>query len=330
MNLAWQYYIITVLVYLGVDLIAVLGLNLQFGYAGVLNFAFILFIAAGAYVAAALSLGPPAASGGYQHYILGASLPWPLPLVGAMAAGALLALIVGSFALRPHRRDYQAVVMLAVSLIAYQVVSSTTGIFNGATGLSGVPKPLPGSDGLLAYGWKFVAMTAAFCLVVLLFISNITGSPWGRRLRAMRENPAAMRALGTNPAAESLKVFVIGGALAGLSGGILVEFIGSWAPGAWSTGETFLFFTALIAGGAGNNLGVMVGTVLVLGVFTEGLRFLPTFSLGSDGDALQAMLLAAAILVVLWLRPAGLLPERRRQLAAERQLRFWGQRGGGS
>lgn len=316
MSFAWQYYIITLLVYFGVNLISVWALNLQFGYAGVLNFAFIMYQAAGAYVASALALGPASASGGYQHYVLGANLPWPLPLVGASLAGAALAAVVGSFSLRPQRRDFQAVVMLVVSLIVYQIISSKQAIFNGASGLAGVPKPLLGNGDLLSWGWLWVGVMAGFCAIVYLVIHNITSSPWGRRLRAMRENSAAARALGSNVPRESLKVYVFGSGLAALSGGLLVEFIGAWSPGGWSTGETFLYFTALIVGGMGNNFGALIGTAVVLAGITEGIRFAPTFSLGSDGEAIQALAVGALILAVLWLRPVGIVPERRRRLSA--------------
>jgi len=85
-SLALQNYLLTLLVYLGVNSIACWALNLQFGVSGVMNFAFILFQAIGAYVTAVLTL-PPAQAAFAESYILGLELPWPLPLVGAMIAG---------------------------------------------------------------------------------------------------------------------------------------------------------------------------------------------------------------------------------------------------
>ena len=87
MSAAWQYYIITLLVFTGANLIAGWSLNLQFGLGGILNFGFIIFQGIGGYVAAVLALGPASASGGYQRYILGAMLPWPLPLVAGAVVG---------------------------------------------------------------------------------------------------------------------------------------------------------------------------------------------------------------------------------------------------
>jgi branched-chain amino acid transport system permease protein len=314
MSAAYQYYLITLLVYFGVNTIACWALNLQYGVSGVLNFAFILFQATGAYVAGVLTLGPSSGSS-YQQYILGAHLPFPLPWMAAAAAGALLAYLIGSFALRPERRDYQAMVMLVVSIIAASLVASQAGWFNGNNGLASVPKPLIASQNLnlVESGWFYVGLTAATMLVVYFFVHRITGSPWGRRLRAMRENPEALESLGVNIKAESMKVYVTGGAMAALSGAVLIQFIGAWAPGSWNTAETFLYFTAVIIGGSGNNLGVMVGAFLVLGLFQEVLRYLPSFSYTGLTEAIQFISLGLLILAFLWWRPGGLLPERKRR-----------------
>jgi branched-chain amino acid transport system permease protein len=133
----------------------------------------------------------------------------------------------------------------------------------------------------------------------------------------MRENGEALEALGVNVHAESMKVYVVGGALAALSGAVLVQFIGAWSPGSWGTPETFLFFVAIIIGGAGNNFGAMLGAALVLGVFQEGLRYLPSFGYTGLAEAIQFMSLGVLILAFLWFRPGGLVPERRRRLGAE-------------
>ncbi|HLH81769.1 MAG TPA: ATP-binding cassette domain-containing protein [Trebonia sp.] len=316
MSPAIQSYIATLLVYLGVNAIACWGLNLQFGVGGVMNFAFVLFQAMGAYMTAVLTL-PRAAPGSPETYILGWHLPWPLPLVGAAVAGAALALAVGSFALRPRRRDFQATVMLVVSIIASTLVVSEQGWFNGNQGLFGIPQPFAGSldTGIAGYDWFFAGLTAAIAAMALFVTDRFTGSPWGRRLRAMRENADAAESLGTNVRAESLKVYVLGGALAAVSGGLLVEFIGAWSPAAWGTGETFVFFVAIIVGGLGNNFGAAFGAFLVLGVFLELPAYLPQMSDTNVEESLQSAAIGVLILVFLWWRPQGIVPERRRWLS---------------
>jgi branched-chain amino acid transport system permease protein len=317
MSAAYQYYILTLLVYFGVNTIACWALNLQYGVSGVLNFAFIMFQAFGAYIAGVLTLGPTTATS-FQQYILGASLPFPLPWLLAAAAGGLLALAVGSFALRPERRDYQAMVMLVVSIIASILVVSQGSWFNGQNGLAAIPKPFQAkiTYDLVGYGWFYVGLTAVAVILVYILIHRITQSPWGRQLRAMRENGEALEALGVNVRRESMKVYVIGGALAALSGAVLVQFIGAWSPGSWGTAETFLFFVAIIIGGAGNNFGAMLGAALVLGIFQEALRYLPSFGYTGLAEAIQFMALGFLILGFLWFRPGGLVPERQRRFGA--------------
>ena len=230
MSSAVSSYIATLLIYLGVNGIACWALNLQFGVGGVMNFAFIIYQSVGAYITAVLTL-PSDRSVPDETYILGWHLPWPLPLVGAAIAGALLALAVGSFALRPRRRDFQATVMLVVSIIAAALVSTEQGWFNGNQGLFGIPQPFASSLSLSisGYDWFFVGIAAAIAAIVWFLTARLVGSPWGRRLRAMRENAEAVESLGTNTRKESLKVYVIGGAVGALSGGLLVEFIAGWS-----------------------------------------------------------------------------------------------------
>jgi len=314
---ALQSYTATLLVYLGVNSIACWGLNLQFGVGGVMNFAFILFQSIGAYITAVLTLPRPA-PGVPETYILGWHLPWPLPLAGAAVSGALLALAVGSFALRPRRRDFQATVMLVVSIIAATLVVSEQGWFNGGQGLFAIPQPFSGrlNLGISGYDWFFLGLVAVFAALVLFFTDRLTGSPWGRRLRAMRDNAEAVESLGTNVRAESLKVYVIGGAIAAISGGLLVEFIGAWSPAAWGTGETFIFFVAIIVGGLGNNFGAFFGALLVLGVFLEMPTFLPAIGNSNTEESVQAAAIGVLILVFLWWRPQGVFPERRRKLSS--------------
>jgi len=316
MSPALVSYAATLVVYLGINSIGCWGLNLQFGVGGVMNFAFILFQAMGAYITAVLTL-PRATTASAETYILGWHLPWPLPLLGAAVAGAVLALAIGAFALRPQRRDFQATVMLVVSIIAATLVVTEQGWFNGAQGLFGIPQPFVASLNLTisGYQWAFAGITALIALLVLFFSDRLTGSPWGRRLRAMRENSEAVESLGTSVRAESLKVYVIGGAIAAVSGGLLVEFIGAWSPAAWGTGETFIIFVAIIVGGLGNTFGAFFGAFLVLGVFLELPTYLPQIGSANTEESLQSAAIGVLILVFLWWRPQGIFPERRRQLS---------------
>lgn len=313
------FYATTLLVYLGVDIMAVWGLNLQYGVAGVYNFAFIVFQAVGAYVAAILTLGPSSANGSFQAYIIGASLPFPIPILIAGLVAGLLSLLVGVIALRRLRTDYQAMVMLVISVSATLFVTNDTGLFNGPAGLSLIPQPLSSwvNPQSIEWQWLYVGVTAVFCLLLYLFVHRVTSSPLGRVLRAVRDNEDAARALGKDVTRMRLFIFVMGNAIAGISGAILVEFIGAWSPGSWLYVETFVFFTAIIVGGTGNDAGVMLGALLVPVAFNEITRYLPQIGRPGLIDALQWIVIGLLALFFLWFWPRGVIPERRRRVARQ-------------
>lgn len=311
------YYISSLTVYWIIGSIAGLGLNLQFGVAGILNFAFIIFQATGAYVAAMLSLGPDSSFGGFQKYIVGAKLPFPLPLLGGVLAAGLLALIVGAVGLRKLRRDYQAMVMLVISVIATTIAQGDHSLVNGTAGLALVPRPFHSLAGLgpTAFGFAFVGISAVFLVITYAIVYRITESPWGRVVRATREGEAAAAALGKNVISLRLTVFVIGGMIAGLSGVLLVQFIGAWSPPGWYYQETFVFFTAIIVGGTGNRFGVLFGTLMISVVIGQGSTYLPQFGPTPVFVAsMQWVFIGLAILGFLWFRPEGVFPERIRRL----------------
>jgi branched-chain amino acid transport system permease protein len=95
-----------------------------------------------------------------------------------------------------------------------------------------------------------------------------------------------------------------------VSGALLVEFVGSWAPGAWTLDETFLFLVAVVIGGRGNNLGVAMGTVVTFTVVLEGVQYLPLFSYTSVAQALQTVVIGLAFIFFVAWKPDGLIPER--------------------
>jgi ABC-type branched-subunit amino acid transport system permease subunit len=311
MSDAMQFYITTILIYLFVDIMGVLGLNLQFGVAGIINFAYIVFVAVGAYTAAVLTLGPDY-PGNFQHYIFGASWPFPLPILAGGVVAGLLSLVVGVISLRRLRSDYQAMVMLVLSLIATLIATNATGLVNGLAGLATIPQPLFDQLNLtpLEYDWVYVGWCAFLTAIIFLFVRGITNSPLGRTLRAMRDNERAASALGKGVVGLRLMVFVVGGVIAGISGAVFVEFIQAWSPGSWLYPETFVFLAAILVGGAANNWGVMVGTLLVPIGFLEATRFLPPIFYDGFIEAMDWVCVGLLILAFLWFRPAGLFPER--------------------
>jgi len=299
------------LVYLGTDLLAAWGLNLEFGVAGVVNFAYIVLVAAGAYLYAVFTLGPPAAMGGFQQYIIGARLP-------AAAAVALAALIccglgclIGVTGLKRLRADYQAMVMLVISILATTIVGADTGLFNGNAGLSLIPNPLASVDPARR-GWYYVAVVAVICTAGYLVLRRFTTGPLGRALRAVREDEDAAISVGKNVVGLRLAVQAVGGVYAGLSGALLAGFIGGWSPSAWEYVETLALLTAIIVGGLGNDAGVLLGVVIVPVLILQGVQFLPQIESAPQlADDLGWIILGLLTIAFVFTRPQGLIPERR-------------------
>jgi len=312
------YYITNILVYAGVDALACLGLSQQFGIGGVTNFGFIIFQAAGAYTAGVLSLPSSSANGGFQQYVLGWNLPFPLPWIGAAIVGGLLAvpftLIVG----RRLRGDFAAVGLLVTAVMFNLLVNNFVPLFNGAAGLSLVPSPIQShfNPQSASYQWAYGAVALLLALAIYWFNQRITNSPFGRTQRATRDNDLVADSLGKNLRSLRTSSLVIGGAIAGLSGAVLVGFINLWDPQAWGYAETVVLFAAVIIGGLGNHRGAILGAILVPVAFEEATRYIPPVN-GNPNlvPALQWVVIGCLILLFLWFRPQGILPERRRKLS---------------
>jgi branched-chain amino acid transport system permease protein len=313
------FYVINLLIYAGVDAMACLGLSQQFGIAGVTNFGFIIFQAAGGYTAAILALPPKSANGGFQSYIGGWSLPFPVPWIGAAIVGGLIALPFTFLVGRRLRGDFAAVGLLVTAVLLNLLATNYVPLLNGDAGLSLIPQPLQGnySPSSAGYQWAFVAVALLLAACVFLFVRRITESPYGRTLRAMRDNDVVADSLGKNLLSLRTGMLVLGGAIAGLSGGVLVSYITTWSPAAWGYAETVVLFAAVIIGGAGNHVGAALGAVLVPVGFEEVTRFIPTSNNLPPNLIPSLEWVAIGLLIVgfLWFRPQGVLPERKRVIA---------------
>jgi branched-chain amino acid transport system permease protein len=202
--------------------------------------------------------------------------------------------------------------MLVLSLIATLVATNWTALVNGPAGLATIPQPLYDQLNLtpLEYQWVYAGWAAFLTVLIFLFVRGITRSPLGRTLRAMRDDDRAAAALGKGVTALRLMIFVVGGVIAGISGAVFVEFIQAWSPGSWLYPETFVFLAAILVGGAANNWGVMVGTLLVPVGFLEATRFLPQIFYNGFIEAMEWVCVGLLILLFLWFRPNGLFPEK--------------------
>lgn len=287
--------------------IVVMGLNLQWGFTGLFNAGVVGFFAIGAYGTAVL-IGPErvGAIGGF-------GLPFPIGVLGGAALAALAALIVGLATLR-LREEYLAIATFGIAISIQLVALNFEALTGGAMGLISLPRPmLDVFSSPAQYNLFYLGVVAIVALLVYLALERAVASPWGRVLKAVREDETAARSLGKNPVLIRLQAFVLGCTLIGLAGGLYVGFIGYVSPLDFLPILTFQIWAMLIVGGSGNNRGAIAGAIGVWGLWTmSGLlisRVLPV-QLQSQGGAIQVILIGLLIVLTLLFRPRGLIGER--------------------
>lgn len=304
-------YLVSVLTLGAATAVIVLGLNVRWGLSGQLDLGFYLMVAVGAYIDGVVTLGPSAGQQA-ETYILGWHLPFLVAILIAAAVCALLSLIVGSVALRKVRGDGYAIVTVATTIIGYAFISQYAPLFNGYNGIYGVPRPFAGILRLSPQGSSnfYLVIEVAVLITVFVLMELVRRSPFGRAVKAVREDEVAAAAFGKNVYALRLKAYVLGGAVAGVGGSLLMTYISAFNPASWSAIETFLLYGALIVGGTGNNTGAVLGSFVVLIGIPQLAQLLPV--VGSDANALPAIeniLIGLLIIAALRFRPAGILPE---------------------
>ena len=241
--------------------IVALGLNLQWGYTGVFNFGVVAFFLVGAYTSAILTVDAP---GEFEDYVGGFSLPVPVGWLAGMGAGGALALLVGLPDVAPAAGTFLAIATIGIAAILRSIANSQPGLVNRGRGLNGIPRFLDELASGDDYRWVLLGITVVMLVVVYLVVTRITGSPWGRVLRAIRENEDTAKASGKNTVNFRMQSFVLGGMIMGLAGAIWAHRIGTIAPTAFSDlFGTFLVWTMVMVGGSGNNRGVVLGAVVV-------------------------------------------------------------------
>lgn len=304
--------------------LAAVGLNIHFGYTGLLNFGHVGFMLVGAYGAA-------------TTLDAGGSLLLAL-LVGSAAAAAL-GLLLGVPTLR-LRADYLAIVTIAAAEILRLLARTQTlePITNGVLGIQGFARPFDdlnpfprGSYGIgevafssgktwaIVVGWTLVALTS-------LLVLALSHSPWGRVLRAIREDEDAARSLGKNTVGYKLQSLVLGGVIGSLAGILLALDRSAVAPDTYLPVLTFFVYVVVISGGPGRVLGPIVGAVvfwfLYQGVdiaLREAVRSdTITFIDSADIGAIQLSLVGLGLMLLMIYRPQGIFGSREEMLVGER------------
>ena len=310
--------------FIGVDTIiyalAAIGLNVHFGYTGLLNFGQAAFLAVAAYgLAISVSIS---------------GLPFGVGIVAGLVGAVILAILLGIPTLR-LRADYLAIVTIAAAEIFRLIVRSAslrdqTGGSNGLTAFSdGFFSLNPLSKGQYGFGWFTYNERDSFVLIVgwVLIVLACTvvwllmRSPWGRVIKAIREDEDAVRSLGKNVYAYKMQSLILGGVLGSLGGFMLALGKGSVQPDLYGTELTFFAYTVLLLGGAARVLGPVIGSAvfwLILVLTDNILRSAieagyVSSSIISDNQVgqIRFILVGLALMLLMIFRPQGILGDRK-------------------
>ena len=271
-----------------------LGLNLQWGMSGLVNFGLVAFFAVGAYTSALVTL---------------AGAAFPVGVAAAAGLAAVLGLIVALSTVR-LREDYLAVVTLGAAEIVRLVVLNEVWLTEGARGLPGIPRPLQGHF-TTGYGLFYLGLVVAAVAVSFVLAEAIRRSPFGRVLRAIREDADVTAVAGKNVLAFKLQAFVLGAGIAGVAGSLYAHYLTFLSPDQFDPTVTIYVWIAVIVGGSGNNRGVLMGALILMGLL-EGTRFLKDLVPAISGvrlAALRLMFVGVLLIVFMMFRPEGLWKE---------------------
>ena len=281
-------------------------------------------------------------------YLGGLGLPilFAWPVGGLLAAGA--AWVIGKTALG-LRSDYLAIATLGIAEIVIAVLKNEDWLSRGVKNVIGLPRPVPyevdlqrstafaeraeavGLNAVTASGlWvklSYAGLFAVVLAVVFVAAQLALKSPWGRMMRAIRDNETAARAMGKDVTRRHLQVFVLGSAVCGLAGAMMTTLDGQLTPASYQPLRfTFLIWVMVIVGGSGSNLGAVLGGFLIWFLWVQveplGQVLMSLLTAGlSDASPLKAHLLESVahmrlltmgvvLLLVLRFSPRGLIPER--------------------
>jgi branched-chain amino acid transport system permease protein len=285
-------YILHLLIYLDIYIIITISLNLLMGYGGLFQLAHAAYYGIGAYTTALLMV----------------SFGWgfiPAIICSIIVTGCLSFLV--SIPAWRFRSDYFVMLSLAVQVAIYSLLYNWTGLTNGPFGVTGIPKPA-------IFGYKMDTLSNMFILStvtviicgIILFI--LLRSPWGKVLKAMRDDELAARGLGKNTRLFKMQAFLISCSMVSLAGGLYATYVSYIDPTSFTMEESILMLSMVIVGGTGNFRGPIVGAFTLIAI-PEILRFVHIPEVFASN--LRLLIYGLLIITMAHFRPQGLAGEYR-------------------
>lgn len=332
-------YLTTFILMASIYAVLSLGLNVQWGYTGLFNIGVAAFFAVGAFTSALVTTRMPTGlNATFTKQLFGLGMPFWVGLVAAGVVTGLLAWVIGKPTLR-LRDDYLAIATIGIAEIVRLVFQNERWLANGPQPLRGIPQPLscltgegcswlPGfvNDFFAPlvprdYPFVYVAIVALILYLVFRTLERAIRSPWGRVLRAIREEEASAAMNGKDVAAFRMQSFVVGAVIMGLGGSLYAHYLVSIDYSQFDPlYGTFLIWVMLMLGGSGNNRGAILGAFVVWGIWSgtsfvidairPGLAAISP-DLPGRGPYLRLLFIAILLLLIVLYRPKGIVPEEK-------------------
>ena len=300
------FYLVSLLIAGGIYALLCLALNIQWGMGGLFNAGIAGFFAVGAYTSALLTT---AAS---SKHVGGFELPVIVGLVGAGVLAGLAGWVVAKICVR-LKSDYLAMASIGISESLRLIIVNESWLTNGSLGIAGLPRPLDDFFQGRTLDVFYLVFVWSIVLVVYLFSQRLYDSPWGRSLRAIRDNEVSAAAVGKDVEKFRVQTFVMGCAIMGVAGALAAHYFRFLSPSATDPLMiTFLVWVMLMAGGSGNNIGAIMGAVGIWTIWSATEIFtsrLPPEWI-TRSSYIRMLLVGLLLQVVLQRFRAGIFPEK--------------------
>jgi len=326
-----EHILLTILIWFGLYMIVCLSLNIEYGYAGIPNFGRAFAVLVGAFAVGGVANrllmlifgisngiieGSASVKSAMNEIMVRNPAVAILFLLGTLCIAAILGVVLGAIFILPSARlseHYLAIALLAISEVSYMVCYYNPDIIGGYYGVS-TPDPLlffQGEQRLLA----FSVLTLSIAMLLYGIVSKMLNSPFGRLLKAMREDEAVVEACGKDVMLLRVKACAVGSSIAAISGALYAFYTTNVIASSFNRAEwTFYPFLIIILGGLGSTNGVVAGVFLFVVVrvllTTYKWELKSALHLPFEAVWLEYMIFGVLMLLVLIFKPEGLLREK--------------------
>lgn len=294
--------------------ILALGLNVQWGYTGLFNIGVAGFFAIGAYTSALVySPLPDEARAQYVKQAIGLDQPFILSVIVAGLVCGVIAVLIGIPTLR-LREDYLAIATIGIAETIRRIFNNERWLANGPQGLSNL-RPFQDVIPSEFYNLFWFGITVLVMLLVYFALERGIRSPWGRVLRAIREDEVAAEAMGKDVFWFKMQSLILGSVIMGIGGALYAHFTGFIQPQVFTPlFATFIIWVMLILGGSGNNKGAIVGAFVIWGIWAGTQlvirRYVPA-DFSTQASYIRLMVIGLMLVSILLVRPQGIMGEEK-------------------